>query len=234
MSKTTNIIYCPICKYVPLERVLFGTTFIYRCPNCGFYYRQFYGKLSPPLLTMPKEVVKREVEVKTAKATKGVGAFVKFLTDIYGMPMSEYRKLPESKREKIRELYRAWLRNKHKYAEEEEEEEGELSEVDRIWMDRVAERLSRNSEKWKKEIYKHLYLLLMGQEEYWDAVQWIRSISGYHIEDIHRVMREELDKLPELKREIRRQGVILPFEREYTLEMYRKSKKSKRGKGLVF
>ena len=228
-----TIKYCPICKVVPLERISIGDVFVYRCPNCGMYYQQWYGKLSPPMSHPPKGFLE-QLNPPEKPLEKGISAFTKFLTEVYGLPMGEYRKLSESKKEKVRELYREWLKRQgRKRREELEEEKEELSPVDKQWMNNVAQRLSRNSEKWKKEIYKHLYLMLMGQEEYWDSVQWIRSISGYHIEDIHKVMREEMNKLPELKREIRRQGVVLPFEKEYVLEMTRKQKKKTKKHAIV-
>lgn len=96
-----------------LEPVAFGNVFIYYCPTCGFYFQQLYGRLSPPLTNPPRELVEKLSPPRSeASARPSIRDWNVFLTQVYGLPIAEYRKLPKEEKEKIRELYRKWLKGR--------------------------------------------------------------------------------------------------------------------------
>lgn len=98
---------CPICG-TRLEPQLFTTIFIFYCPNCRLYFKQYQGKLLYPTIEQPKEYY--ETMRRTEPFTHDIGMFRKFLTQIYGLPLREYKRLREEEKEKIRNLYRQWLK----------------------------------------------------------------------------------------------------------------------------
>lgn len=110
------VLYCPICRYVPLEPLAIGNTFVYRCPNCGMYFQQWYGKLSPPMVKPPKEylekIMPKQEEKITLKGTHSIYEWNKFLSE-YGLSQREYRRLPEKTKEQIRGIYRKYLKKRY-------------------------------------------------------------------------------------------------------------------------
>jgi len=118
--------YCPICRYIPLEQLAIGNIAVYRCPNCGFYFLQHYGKLSYPLTSPPRAYLEKlkpkKKELPSLKDMHSITEWHKFLTE-YGLSTREYRRLPENIKREIRALYRKYLRRK--YAEKLAKHEGE-------------------------------------------------------------------------------------------------------------
>lgn len=109
---------CPICNTI-LEPQLFTSIFIYYCPLCRLYFKQLYGKFLYPTINPPKEYF--ETVKKGEPVVHDIGTFRKFLTQVYGLPLREYKRLSESEKEKIRSLYRQWLKTQQLRQEKRKE-----------------------------------------------------------------------------------------------------------------